>query len=281
MRELLGFELRKLLRSRSFYICGGIGILLSVLTVLLQFVLSRLPILSEVGMTETQSALTFARQAISSGELVLMLGIFISIFICSDYGEGTVRIVISRGYSRIKIILARWITVCYATAAVALSAILISFLVGLFTVGIGEDPLWSFFLSVAEQLLVLLAYATIFVCLSTALRKLGAALSLNIVLPMVVPVLTNLIDSWLIARVIDEEVLFSGELPPVFTVTPYLPSGCLGSLSTLSDTNIVSSLFLVESTDLTAIFVRCALVGAAYLVVSFVLTLLAARRQEV
>ena len=121
MFRLLNFEFRKLIRQKSFYICIGV-----MLALLLFSAYTAELMTSESGIENPElNGTNYLMEAVSSSALFSVLAVFIPLFVCEDYASGTIRNVITRGFSRFEIFAAKLIAVIFASVfmtAVCLAA---------------------------------------------------------------------------------------------------------------------------------------------------------------
>ena len=87
MNNLLKFEFRKLFNQKSFYICTGVMLALSFIAMLFNKALAENSDLNTV-MPTAKSALL---SAISSSNFTIICGIFIALFVCTDYDQQTIK----------------------------------------------------------------------------------------------------------------------------------------------------------------------------------------------
>lgn len=108
MKNLLKFEFHKLFKQKSFYICTIIMLVLSFFSILLNKSLANNPELNMAMPMVMSSLLT----AVNSSNFTMICGIFIALFVCTDYDQQTIKNVYSRGFSRSKVYFAKYI-VCF------------------------------------------------------------------------------------------------------------------------------------------------------------------------
>ena len=185
MGKLLSFEFRKLFMQKSYYICTAICLLMGFMT-LFRF---------SSGGAEYSFALSLVN-AVDVSSLTMLLGIWSAIFICEDYGIGTIRTVISRGYTRTAVFFAKLIALCCGAVIMLLLCWLVCSLTGAILFDSND---FSFSISVirslAAQLLLVIAYACLCNAIASALQKTGVAVAVCAVLPVVVFLLLSFIDS--------------------------------------------------------------------------------------
>lgn len=189
--RLFRFELKKLLSSRAFYIC----ILIMMALVIVTLVTSQL-LADQLGVEPTTSGKDSFMRAIADSSLAMMLGIFISIFVCEDYQIGIVRNILSRGYSLVRIFFSKYLTVCIAALIMAMFCYLASFIAGTALFGIGTESVGAAeFKTIAYQILIVLAYASLYCCIASILQKTGGSIAVSIVLPLIATVVLQLVDT--------------------------------------------------------------------------------------
>ena len=200
MFKLLNFEFRKLIRQKSFYIC--------IAAMLARLVGSASPtelMTAKSGVEDPSlSGISYLMEAISGSALSAVLAVFIPLFICEDYASGTIRNIITRGFSRLEMFIAKLIAVLAATVIMTAVCLAAAYLVGTAFWGAGEPSLGS------EQIKILLcqlagiaAYATMFFAISSMLQKVGGSIAICLILPMAAVILLSLADAALAEREIE------------------------------------------------------------------------------
>ena len=100
MNRLIKFQVINMFKQKSFYVCLCLLILMG-------------PILTFIGAFNTPNYETIKvmPQMVSllSGEISLLSTIFIALFCCLDFNEGTTKNIIGRGYSRTQVLLSKYI----------------------------------------------------------------------------------------------------------------------------------------------------------------------------
>ena len=104
MGRLLHFEFHKLLRQKSFYICLAVSVAMLLATTYTSVLISR-------GVAEPADigidGMDVMIGAVSGGMLSMVIGVFVPLFVCEDYASGTIRNIITRGYTRLGIFAAK------------------------------------------------------------------------------------------------------------------------------------------------------------------------------
>lgn len=200
MLRLLNFEFRKLIRQKSFYICIAVMLLL-----LLGSAYTTELMTAESGVENPSlSGISYLMQAASGSALSSVLAVFIPLFICEDYTSGTIRNIITRGFSRLEIFLAKLIAVLAAAVVMTAFCLAGAYLVGTAFWGAGEPPLGSEQVKILLcQLAVIAAYATLFYAVSSMLQKVGGSIAICLILPMAAVILLSLADAALAEREIE------------------------------------------------------------------------------
>ncbi len=191
MGKLIKFELRKLLLQKTFYICILTTFLINIFQTRISWAAREI-----TGMGSAGFSMESMVNAGSSFLFTIIIAVFAAIFICEDYNGGTIRVIITRGYTRTQIYLAKLIVLCIAFAVMLLLCWLSAAIAASVVSGGSSDALnLSFIESLLSQLLITLAYACLFNAVCSAIQKNGAAIALCIVLPLAVTILLTSFES--------------------------------------------------------------------------------------
>ena len=204
MKELLSFEFRKLWRSKSFWICSIVMVVLKiagiVITAASQNMLKSLygdqaNMISDADLALFNSSGIKELVSASSGSnMTILFAIFVTLFICTDFTEGTIKNILSRGFSRQQVYAAKSITIIAGGLLFSLLSMLIGFTGGSIAFGVGNGFNGTLIVTLLIQLLALIAYIMMNVLLAVLFTKAGGAMTLGIIIPMVVPLLGQLGD---------------------------------------------------------------------------------------
>ena len=200
MFKLLNFEFRKLIRQKSFYIC-----IAAMLALLVGSAYATELMTAKSGVEDPSlSGISYLMEAISGSALSAVLAVFIPLFICEDYASGTIRNIITRGFSRLEMFIAKLIAVLAATVLMTAVCLAAAYLVGTAFWGAGEPSLGSEQIKILLcQLAVIAAYATMFFAISSMLQKVGGSIAICLILPMAAVILLSLADAALAEREIE------------------------------------------------------------------------------
>ena len=200
MFKLLNFEFRKLIRQKSFYIC-----IAAMLALLVGSAYTTELMTAKSGVEDPSlSGISYLMEAISGSALSAVLAVFIPLFICEDYASGTIRNIITRGFSRLEMFIAKLIAVLAATVLMTAVCLAAAYLVGTAFWGAGEPSLGSEQIKILLcQLAVIAAYATLFFAVSSMLQKVGGSIAICLILPMAAVILLSLADAALAEREIE------------------------------------------------------------------------------
>ena len=200
MFKLLNFEFRKLIRQKSFYIC-----IAAMLALLVGSAYTTELMTAKSGVEDPSlSGISYLMEAISGSALSAVLAVFIPLFICEDYASGTIRNIITRGFSRLEMFIAKLIAVLAATVLMTAVCLAAAYLVGTAFWGAGEPSLGSEQIKILLcQLAVIAAYATMFFAISSMLQKVGGSIAICLILPMAAAILLSLPDAALAEREIE------------------------------------------------------------------------------
>ena len=128
MAKLLHFEFHKLIRQKSFYICLAVAVAMLVVSTCTTYLINKdVMDTAEMGI----DAMNVMIGSASGGVLSMVIGVFIPLFACEDYVSGTIRNIVTRGYSRLGIFSAKLIAVMLATAVMTIACMAAGYLIGL------------------------------------------------------------------------------------------------------------------------------------------------------
>ena len=192
MLKLIRFEFRKLIRSGSFYICTAILVLLSALTVYTTKYANE-----QLGMiTPDSSALTSLMRALPTSTISILLGIFIALYVCEDFAGGTIRNILTRGYSRFGVYVSKFAVVIVSTVVMSAICCAASYAIGIYVWGSADASVGSEQIkTLLYQLALMIAFASVFYTMCSIVQKTGGSIACCVVFPMVITILLKLADS--------------------------------------------------------------------------------------
>ena len=266
MLNLIRSDIFKLRKAKYFWILLFINILLAVGTVyLLDFTYKLAGDSMEAQLTQEQAALDDAGMNVSvegiptghdqlsaSGQLLtffagnttLLMSVLISLFVGSEFNNGTVKIIAARNYSRLKIYLSKPLVGILASILFTLVFVLAATLTATALWGFGDvsgSYASQLLLKGALELLLGASYVSLFVMFSFLIRQSGGSLAANICFLEFTSLVVTL-----------GEMLIHHFLGRTVTLSDYLPDMCMTALTQNPDRNTL---------------LRAALVGVCFLLV--------------
>ena len=177
MNRIIKVYLKNVFKQKGFYICLAIN---TIISSILPFILGEL-----TGFGESVSVSSEVLSALASG-VGIVETIFITIFVCNDFSEGTTKNFIARGYTRRQLLIGKFIVSVLATLV-----FLLAYIAGIFIFygknGISFDS--SIILYIIGSLAALVANVGLYVVISNTVEKIGIAITANLLLPNVVNLL--------------------------------------------------------------------------------------------
>ncbi len=236
MNNLLKFEFRKIFKQKSFYICSAVMLAMSFFGILLNKTLASNPELN-MAMPSAKSALL---SAVSSSSFTMICGIFIALFVCSDYDQQTIKNVYSRGFSRNTVYFAKYIICIITTIIMFIVTLIFTYAVGsvLLEESVAEEG--NYIGLITGQLLYCLAYSSFVFAVSLIVKKVGISIALAILGPSLIGTVINLADAFL---KIDN-----------FKIGSYWLDGFLGDLTSLTTDSTRLTVCIVLSIIYAALF---------------------------
>jgi membrane protein len=192
MRKLLRFEFRKLFRQKSFYSCN----ILLLIFIFLSAVISKVVVDNAEELTvPLPTTFEMVRSALQGGNVILILGVFTALFVCSDYTDGTMKNIYAKGYGRTNVYFSELIAVITFSFIVCIVSWGGGFVFGKMFFEIGEGLNGNLFGTLISQMLVVFSYTGLFFALSTVIKKTGASIASCIVAPIIFSLLFTAVDS--------------------------------------------------------------------------------------
>lgn len=274
MTKLFKFEYRRLFRQKSFWIFMAVAAALAFLSLgAFKLIEIATNITSDMKDVDTYFGIGYTgaeafRNATSLGDIDIVIAIVAAIFVCSEYSRGTIKTVVSAGFSRCKIFTAEFLVSMTAAALVFVASSVSAFVFGSIFWGIGKfnAELWN---AVLLQLLIVLSLTAIIYMFSKAVKKTAAAIAFGIFAPQITALLLKIADA-----AIDSEK---------FRLSDYWLSGCLSDVQATSPLNMnIFDIINGTSANLTSeLAIRVIAVSAVYMAAAFVFGIIIFRRQEI
>ncbi len=201
MGKLLHFEVHKLVRQKSFYICLAVAVAMLFVSTYTTYLISKDVVdAGQMGICGMDVMIGAA----SGGTLAMVIAVFVPLFVCEDYTSGTIRNIITRGYTRLAVFSAKLIVVLLAAAVMSIVCMASGYLIGTAFAGSGAQAFDASAVKILLcQLAVILAETTLFYAICSVLQKTGGAIAICLVLPMVMTVLLTLADTALAEKEIE------------------------------------------------------------------------------
>lgn len=190
MGKLLKFELRKVFLDKNIYICTGVCMFLVLLV----------DITTKITAGDMSTSLTganFAQSAISTLNVILISGIFVSIYICEDFTLGTIKNIYGKGYGKDVVFFTKFIVSLIAILMMSVLSMLTGYLYGVIFCSHDLSISKEIIFSLLSQLLVVIAYLSLYFFVSITLRKNGSSIAINIVVPIALEMILLLVDTFL------------------------------------------------------------------------------------
>jgi ABC-2 type transport system permease protein len=232
MLNILKSDFYKLKKSRAFWICAILSVLFAAFFVTSiqtgKSIAQKNPDLRNhkiVEMAEAAEGITGASSlalVLPMGFNIILVGVFVAIFVSSEFTNGTIKNTLSRGAERAKVFFSKFI-VCGTASLIMLIAFIFSMLTaGSFAWGFdptGTVTFVSILGLISLQMIIILAYTALFTFISMTMRSNGGAMATNIICVLMVSML-----------LIGVSILFGGKID----LSEYWLEWALSKLAVLS-----------------------------------------------
>lgn len=183
MLNLLRSDFYRLFKSKSYYICMGVEFALALLQIVIMYIMNKTNASPVIPMDFNGSS--FGMSLITGGNIPMMLGISTAIYVTADFSHGTMKNVVSKGFSKILIYLSKLITMIaasylfiFATMLVGtISATILSGKLGDFT----GEYVGVIFKTIGIELLLYTALTSILLLFSMVVKNLGGVIAINMI----------------------------------------------------------------------------------------------------
>lgn len=194
MLNILKSDFYKLKKSKAFWICTALCIAFAVLMVVaMQMGMNKAisnpnPFdaenVSMIEMALNASGIWALEYFLPFGFNIIFIGVFIAIFISSEFGFGTMKNTLSRGADRIKVFLSKFVVSSCAALVMLFAFILTLIATGTIVWGFDTGGILTFsgiLGLVSMQSLLIIAFAAFFTFVSMTMRSNGGAIATNII----------------------------------------------------------------------------------------------------
>ncbi|MDR1216277.1 MAG: ABC transporter permease [Treponema sp.] len=245
-------ELYKLAIFKPFYICLSICVALVAL-----FGLSIQGV--DVEYAEASAggigAVALIEQTLDLPFLPFLFAVFVSLFVCGEFHNGTVKNYVSKGCNRVGIYVSK-LAVC-GIAVLTMYTAYVALLGIMGTVLLGFDPQGvAAFSNITAMLLgeglLMFAYTSVFVLVSMGLRGVGASIAVNICIVSFLPIILRASSFILGGDIMLEDYWISTHITALASLTPEsgtVPRGILVGLCYVAGGTLVGSV-LFKNVDI-------------------------------
>lgn len=230
--NIIKSEFYKLKNSKPFYICLLVCAALAVfLALAIQMGVVARGTENVAAIADSISAVALLEQILGLTFLPTLFAIFVSLFVSSEFHNGTMKNYVSKGINRVQIYLSKLAVCGVAVLAMYVVNVAISLIVG--TMLWGFDPYGVATVSNVTTLLLgegllLLAYTSVFVLVSMWLRSIGASIAVNICAVSLFPTLLMAINYIIGDSISLSNYWISGNVSALATLTPESGAVLLG-----------------------------------------------------
>ena len=186
MVNLIKLELHKLFRQPLFYVCNLIIILISIISYIINISLVNNDTVLDINYILINH--------LSSNNLLLINAIFIALYSTKDYNEDTLKNIYSRGYSKNKVYIAKFLII--------LIFIFISFIISLlFTyilnnnLNINKEINNKLIIYLIIEFIIYIAYSSFYYLIANILKKSGSSIAGIIIIPLLITLIFNMLDN--------------------------------------------------------------------------------------
>lgn len=176
MNRLIKLQVRNLFHNKLFYVCLALLLISPMVSMF---------------FSKTNPVMAIFISFIN-GELGLVSTIFVAIFCCYDYNEGTTKNIIARGYTKTQLFFSKYIVSLIGLFAMYLVVFLVTFVMFIKN-GMGYES--NMLYSLINSIFRIFANSAFFVTLAFLLEKHASAILACLFVPNLFPLLLSLVKT--------------------------------------------------------------------------------------
>lgn len=187
MKNLLKSDFYRLFKSLSFYICLGVAVFLFCLGAIMEYMVTKLAVAKSGGSEffPYKNGISYGITAFMSSNILMIIAIFTGIFIVAEFSHGTMKNLVSKGFSKLHIYLSKMVTMTAASFLFFLA----TFIAGTLTVTIITGSFGSFagtlgltmLKVIGIELLLNIAFIAVLIMIAMVVRNLGGVIAIDII----------------------------------------------------------------------------------------------------
>lgn len=186
MKNILKADFYRLFISKSFYICTLVSAALFCLGICVLRWTYNLSVSQGIEFNFIyKDGLSYGMTAYMDGSVHMIICIFIAIFVTSEFSHGTIKNVVSKGFSKVKIFLSKLITMTAAAFIIVIVTVIAGTVSGGIVIGeFGSlsGEFGSFVLKTsAIELYLFIALSALFLMVAMTVKNLGAAIAIGVI----------------------------------------------------------------------------------------------------
>ncbi len=195
MGKLILFELRKLVKSKYFYVIAIISVAFIIISGLTTKTVNDFIAQEDPELVANINSYSFIKSALA-GTFTILIGIFVALYAAEDYSSGTLKNIYGRGYNRINVYFSKYIVSLIGVLVITILTILSAFIFGTAAWG-GMKTDDNLAIIILGQFLCVAAYHSIFFAIAFSFGKPGAGIALNIIGPMAISLVLTMLDAFI------------------------------------------------------------------------------------
>ncbi len=172
MKRLVKLQLRNLFSLKSFYVCTALMLLSPIINLVASLLVKK---------KFTATFIPEVSSLLSGTEIVIT--VVIVLFACLDSNDGTLKNIISRGYTKKQYLLSKYIVALIATLIMYLAPIILTFII---TIGNGMGFASKYAYYILAYLMQIGAIICLYVVLSYVFGKIGPSMIACLIGPNIV-----------------------------------------------------------------------------------------------
>lgn len=193
MKKLIKFEFSKLFKMKTFYLFMGIAGILLLMNVLVLFAVDLLAGGYSGYLSSSNSIGSLVLTSVNLSNFLLVYSIFVVILVCADFSSGSIKNIFARGYSRIEVYVAKYLSGLFSLIVNLCFLFLFALLLGVIFYSKSLVVIDNYFLTFVSLVFATIACYSISFLIAYTFSKFAPGLIFNIVIAFVIPLISSLI----------------------------------------------------------------------------------------
>lgn len=186
MKNILKSDFYRLFKSKSFYICTLVSAALFGLGIYMMYWAHK--VTSSQGVEfpfQYTDGLSYGMTAFMDGSVQMIISIFIAIFVTAEFSHGTMKNIVSKGFSKVNIFLSKLLTMTVAAFIIVIATVIVGTVCGTLVTGKFGSLNGEFggyvLKTIGIELFLYIALTALLLMVAMTVKNLGGAIAISVI----------------------------------------------------------------------------------------------------